>query len=635
MKMTKIFIKSLICFNALIAACVANGAENGRSRASMMSSNANASRMPTIPIVTMNTIGNPAVNIVSEPKEITSNDININPPTPTPPTPPVPPVPEPECADGGVANTDYTVAMCMNDLQLCVNGGGVEGGLHGLFNDMYFNNVLNGNVRICQSVVDKCLTVRKDCRNVFLNLKAVWATFRSRILWPEYYNFILYKTGLTPNQAQKTCIRLGGRWDAVAGDCIVCVKALNKNTPIKNNWLFGIAGDNRDAEACMSIGSSFTCNKDLFGFSLLNDTATVAATAIPGGAIVGGVIGGVSAKAKQNKLTNNPCESKDFRKKLGQQIQSSGNSKIVKSYLFEAGRTDAGGFNEEETAAIALADTFYNMDETTCNLVMDLYAKAALYDDAISACKADADLERIANNLPNNSDMSMSDLYMDNSGNVCYTHGSVTCVAAGGTTPQNIEDFNSKCLFVPLQLGFAVNNSDNPFCNHSGQCRNINQIENDLKRLRGVLNDIAVVTGDKNAPSVGKGILVGSTIGAATGGLATGIVALVESNNIRCVVGNNLASVALNKSYKIDSLKDFYVKNGFNLMDSVLANTPAVDKNSWAVACSEFQGNQDDCQNASVIYKHDNKREVVPYACSFVGSMCLVNEDIARLFGVQ
>jgi hypothetical protein len=184
-------------------------------------------------------------------------------------------------------------------------------------------------------------------------------------------------------------------------------------------------------------------------------------------------------------------------------------------------------------------------------------------------------------------------------------------------------------------LGFAVNNSDNPLCNHSGKCRNINQIENDLKRLRGVLNDITVVTGGKNAPSVGKGILVGSLIGATAGGAATGITAILESSNIKCRVGDNLGTVGLGKSYKIDSLKDFYVKRGLNVPDTVLAKTPVVDKNSWGVACSEFQGKKDDCQNASVIYTHDNKREVVSYACSYVGSMCLMNQDIAVLYGIE
>ena len=639
MKITKIFVKSLICFYALVAVCVANAAENGRGRASMMPSltGANASRMPTIPIVTMNTIGNPAVNIVTEPKEVTSNEIHI----PTPPTPPEPepdpdPQPTPECPDGGVANTDYTIAMCMNDLQFCVNGGGVEGGLHGLFNDEYFNSVLNGNLHICQSTVDKCLAVRVNCKNPFKNVHQVWWYFKTHILSPEYYNFVLYKTGLTPNQAQKTCVNIGGNWDPVTAECIVCVTALNKDIPIKNEWLFGIAGDRRDAQACMSTGSAFTCNKDLFGFSLLNDTATVAATAIPGGAIVGGVTGGLIAKGKQKKLTANPCESKDFRRNLGKQIQSSGNSKVVKSYLYAAGREEVtGNFDENSTKALMQGDNFYDMDQTTCNFVMDLYAKAALYEDAIDACKSDAELERIAGWLPKDSTMDMQDLYMDAKGNVCYTHGSVVCTPAGAVTQENVDDFNSKCLFVPLQLGFAVNNSDNPLCNHSGKCRNINQIENDLKRLRGLLNDITVVSGGKNAPSVGKGILVGSLIGATAGGAATGITAILESSNIKCRVGDNLGTVGLGKSYKIDSLKDFYVKRGLNVPDTVLAKTPVVDKNSWGVACSEFQGKKDDCQNASVIYTNDNKREVVSYACSYVGSMCLMNNDIAVLYGIE
>ena len=50
---------------------------------------------------------------------------------------------------------------------------------------------------------------------------------------------------------------------------------------------------------------------------------------------------------------------------------------------------------------------------------------------------------------------------------------------------------------------------------------------------------------------------------------------------------------------------------------------------------SEFQGKQEDCENASVLLRRDAKREVVPFACSYTGSMCLMNKDVADLYGIH
>lgn len=648
MKIKNLFTKS-VSLIVLGTVCFAvNAAENGRGRVSMMPNLVNASggasRMPVMPVVTINTIGNPAVHTVAEPHEINPGIVPT--PTPTPEPEPEPdPDPEPECEDGGVPNTAYTVDMCMTELQACVNSGGVEGGMHGLFNEEYFHGVLVGNLRICQNVIDKCLAIRVDCKNVYKNFKMVWLDFKIKVLQPEYYNFVLFKTGLTPNQARKTCINIGGRWDAVNADCIVCVTAYNKETPIKNSWLFGIAGDERAAEACMPTGSTFTCNKDLFGFSLMNDTATVAATAIPGGAIVGGTTGGIIAAAKQKKAMGDPCSSKDFRQRLGKQIQTSRNDKVLKTYLFSEGRDGAGDYSDtDEGHAKALLDNmdFYNMDKNTCDFIMGLYSKAKLYEDVMAACREDREIkyvsDLISSTVGDTTVIESGSVTLEANGQICYTESwtaSVNCVTPDQTVrDEAVQKFNRECMFIPLRLGLTVANENNPLCSHSGKCRTLEQTQNDLNRLRGLLNDIEVA-GYGKAPSVGKGILVGALTGAGVGGLATGITAIIEKSNISCRVQNGLGSVGLGKSFTIDSLKNWYVKRGLNLPDTVLANTPVVDKNSWGVACSEFQGKQDDCQNASIIYKHNNKREVVSYACMFVGSMCLMNTDVAALYGIQ
>ena len=218
---------------------------------------------------------------------------------------------------------------------------------------------MNG-MRLCQTQIDKCIRdVRVDCRNIYAATTDVWLDFNSRVIQPEYYNFVLRKTGLTPNQAENTCLLLdrntygesfaavsdrndvnteynkrvgaynearGGslsknnpqgvevnttgydgnrghyaRWDASKAECLVRVAAYNKDNLITNSWLFGVVGDDTPAEVWQKAGSTFTCNKDLFDMSLLNKTKTTAAVAVPGGAVLGAAIGAGAGAAAYNK----------------------------------------------------------------------------------------------------------------------------------------------------------------------------------------------------------------------------------------------------------------------------------------------------------------------------------------------
>ena len=300
-------------------------------------------RMPSMPILTIN------------PANLTTNTPATEPqpqPKPEPEPEPEPePQPTPECPDGGVRNSEYGVQNCMNDVLSCINNGALAGGLNDLFNEDMRNAIMNG-MGLCSIQVEKCMvSVRRDCKPVYRSIADVWVDFNSRKIQPEYYNFVLRKTGLTPNQAENTCLLLdvntygssfsavdngglttaeynkrvgaynnqsGGvliktnpqgaelnygnpgvdgarghyaRWDATTATCYLRVAAYNKDVQIKNSWLFGALGNDEPAEVWRAAGETFSCNKDLFGFSLLNDTSTAAVVGIGGGTLVGAGVG--------------------------------------------------------------------------------------------------------------------------------------------------------------------------------------------------------------------------------------------------------------------------------------------------------------------------------------------------------
>ena len=369
MKMFNLFGKSVVSVAVLATFCGANAAPNGRNggaEAQAGRASAMTMRMPTMPTVGLNTIGNPAVTTMNQPV------VNVVPaPGPTPePGPDPQPDPRPDCPDGGVKNSDYTVTACMNDVLQCINTGALQGGLHDMFNEDVRNSIMGG-MKLCQASIDKCITeVRVNCRNVYNESNDVWLDFNSRIIQPEYYNFVLRKTGLTPNQAENTCLLLDrntygssfaavsdnnavnteynqkvgayneslngtlskdnpqgvavntvgydgnrghyARWDATAGECLIRVAAYNKDKLITNTWLFGAVGNDKPAEVWQKAGATFTCNKELFDFSsLLNDTKTAAVIGVGGGAVLGGAIGAAAGAGVYNKKHNEYLESVD------------------------------------------------------------------------------------------------------------------------------------------------------------------------------------------------------------------------------------------------------------------------------------------------------------------------------------
>ncbi|MDW3024550.1 MAG: hypothetical protein R8N50_02575, partial [Alphaproteobacteria bacterium] len=317
-----------------------------------------ASRMPTMPTLPMNAVGNFSTNTPKgDGADVPGGSGGGSGGGDLPDEPDVPTVPE--CPDGGVRNSEYTIDDCMNDIQRCINDGALPNGMNNLFNEEVRHAVMNG-MGLCYTQVERCVDeVRRNCSNVYRSMADVWVDFNSRKVQPEYYNFVLRKTGLTPNQAENTCRLLDkntygpsfsavanegattaeynntvgaynrqeentlsktnpqgvqvndgntgvdgarghyARWDAENGTCLIRVAAYNKDKHISNSWLFGAVGDDTPAEVWKAAGETFTCDKDLFGFSLLNQTKTTAVVGVGGGTVLGASIGAMAGHGKR------------------------------------------------------------------------------------------------------------------------------------------------------------------------------------------------------------------------------------------------------------------------------------------------------------------------------------------------
>lgn len=239
----------------------------------------------------------------------------------------------------------YTVDNCMSDIDACVRGA-----LNGTINELYDADARSDlllNSGMCSSAINYCITnVMVNGRTVYQDAMDVWYDFNSRVIMPEYYDFVVRATGLSPAQAEYTCLLLdhatesgvsknligrvgmagpagwvsindmmtgNAKWDAAMAECHVRVGAYNKNNSITNSWLFGIAGDNRPAEVWKKTGDVFTCNKDLFGFGLMTNTKTAAVVGVGGGAVVGGATGAIIG---HNQKRDFSCDNSGDRANL-------------------------------------------------------------------------------------------------------------------------------------------------------------------------------------------------------------------------------------------------------------------------------------------------------------------------------
>ena len=663
-------------------------------------SNTSVARMPSMPTLPIISVGNVSTNVPTGGGTVP--DMPDNPDKPDNPDDPESPV-DPECPDGGVKNSAYTVDMCMDDVLRCVNNGALPNGLNNLFNEEVRHAVENG-MGLCISQVERCVSdVRRDCANVYRSAADVWIDFNSRKVQPEYYNFVLRKTGLTPNQAENTCRLLDkntygssfsavandgkttaeynqkvgayngqqgnmliksnpqgvkvndgnlgvdgsrghyARWDAESATCLIRVAAYNKDKHISNSWLFGAAGDDKPAEVWKAAGETFSCNKDLFGFSLMNDTSTVAVVGIGGGTVLGAGIGAIAGHGKREF----DCSRDKHRELLMQELKDGRAVGILNEYILND---------------VNIAQKSLSLD--SCNEVVELFDKYYQYETAIAECKdaeylysssitiemmfdttngEEAGVQAVAQVCVDNNHKTV-DACKNYLHQQCIAQGSIdackTWLTANNVSYTNVRETDKSlmegqdCTLKALNLEKLDPNSK-IYCSQSGKCITASNVETELRRLNTVfskdLTDL-MVNGEKS--NMAKSIGIGAAVGAGTGGLATAITAFVERNNINCRVGDGLEQVGFNKSHSIGTLKDFYVKWNLRVPDVVAPTATISDCQSWKNTCATF-GDLEQCADAQFNYKPAGAATttLVRSACIVSGSACIENYPVAKSYG--
>ena len=639
-------------------------------------------RMPTMPSMPNFSVGNISMDmpsIVPDTPDTPDNPDNPddpdepdNPDNPDDPDEPI----EPECPDGGVENSTYTIDNCMDDLLLCINSGALPGGLNDMFNDELRASIVNG-MNLCAPTVERCITdVRKDCTNVYRTAADVWTDFNSRKVQPAYYNFVLLKTGLTPHQAENTCKLLdvntygssfnavsnaggvtaeynigtgaynnqnGGllikrnpqgatlnygnsgvdgarghyaRWDAGTAECWVRVAAYNKDQQIKNSWLFGAVGNDQPAEVWRRAGDTFTCNRDLFGFSLMNQTNTAAVVGIGGGAVVGAGVGAIAGHGDRAF----DCSIEKHREMLTDLLK---NDNLI---------GDINALIDNPNTRLSNVDGV--MNQSQCNQVVELYEKFA--QGSTTFIKGQEQSYRMNITLTCGSDIQ-----------ACFDEHAKSCAAQGFTTIKQCQDYlNAQ---QPNCTGDLDSCKETFRAQHGlSDAVQINIIDRgtteysdgtppeEIQDLLRVFSNTDLVDLLKNGEesNMGKAIGIGAGVGAGAGGLATAITAFVERSNISCHVGDNLAQVGYNKSYAIESLKDFYVKWNLNLPDIVTPTGTATDCASWRRACNTVT-DLEQCASTQITYKPTDGSTVmqIPGACAVSGGVCMENYPVAKSHG--
>ncbi len=673
-----------------------------------------AARMPTMPTLPINSIGNNAVD-VDTPNVSDNNGGGGNggngggnngggdgnggkdkpgwpwkpgKPGDDKPGKPTKPDDDGKCRDGGVRDSEYTVDNCMNDILACVNNGALPNGLNDLFNEDLRNSIFNG-MNLCAPQVEKCVTtVRVDCDKVYNSPADVWWDFNSRKVQPEYYNFILRKTGLTPNQAENTCwlldrntygsafnavansgsttreynIGVGAfnsaqndtlsktnpmgarvntghtgvdgqrghyaRWDAATGTCLLRVAAYNKDTHITNSWLFGAAGDDRPAEVWRAMGDSFTCNKDMFGFSLMPKTNTAAVAGIGGGTLLGAGIGAIAGHG--NRAFD--CENNSAVRTLSDELRGT-NPAILNEYIMGGSIPATGNITPMQCREIVNLYGLYQQAATAQELCGDNGARLMT-----SSVDVQLAYTEIGGRYTDVEVIGVPDAYKPGiiaaveSAQPGLAEAQIRAIAmAEFDRQQAIVNENVKCDGRFIRLNQAMVAGDGIYCTSASGCQTYAELQREVARLKPIMDSLQVLRGEES--NILPSTLTGAAIGAGTGGLATAITAFIEKNNINCRVGDGLEQVGYGKSHSLGSLKDYYVKWNLRLPDTIMPTAMVTDCDSWKGACGTLLS-LEDCKNAWINYKpaKSNSTTLIRGACQSSGSVCIENRSVAKSY---
>ncbi|MBQ5700283.1 MAG: hypothetical protein IIV74_03245 [Alphaproteobacteria bacterium] len=665
------FVSAMLC--TADAVTTRGGASNART----VAGGAATARMPSMPTLPIISVGNISNNLPS------GGDDRPDVPPVGPDEPDVPDEPEEpgdtdksECPDGGVKNSEYTVEMCMNDVLRCINNGALPNGLNDMFNEELRHAIVNG-MGLCAVHVEKCVTeVRRDCENVYRSAADVWIDFNSRKVQPEYYSFVLRKTGLTPNQAENTCRLLDkntygssftavdnagrtteeynqkigaynsqrentlikknpqgvkvndgnpgvdgarghyARWDAATATCLIRVAAYNKDKHISNSWLFGAVGDDTPAEVWKAAGESFSCNKDLFGFSLLNDTRTVAVVGVGGGTLVGAGVGAIAGHGARSF----DCSRDNHREMLMGHLK---NGRVV------------GILNEYIIEDVDIKQNVLSKD--ACDEIVELFDKYYQYETAIKECRKSGVTEIV--NLTVTIEETVTEEGAgagtgNANSNMDQEAASVLAASVASQAQNAIAGKLDNCLFDTFNLD-KMDPDKSIYVAAFGKTMNAAQVARELQRLDSVFGEDfsdLMINGEKS--NIGKSVAIGAAVGAGTGGLATAITAFVERNNISCHVGDGLEQVAFGKSHTIDTLKDFYVKWNLRVPDVVAPTATISDCKSWKNTCATF-ADLEQCENAQFNYKPAgaSTTTLIRSVCAVSGSACIENYPVAKSYG--
>lgn len=695
-------VSAIVCFNGVNAApsrSLMGTSDTGAGRAATTTA-----RMPTMPTMSINTIGTHAISGVTLPTNTAPT------PTPTPePNPGPQPTPSADCPDGGVRNSDFTVQMCMDSIFACINGGALPNGINTLFNEDLRNSIFNG-MGVCASEVDACIrNVRIDCENVYNSAQDVWLDFNSRVVQPQYYDFVLRKTGLTPNQAENVCGLLdkntygksfaavsasgnvtseynntinaynenGGtkpqpqgatvnttangnltgvdgerghyaRWDATNAVCKVRVAAYNKNDLITNKWLFGALGDDKAAEVWQDAGSTFTCNKDLFDFSLMNDTHTAAVVGMGGGTLLGAGIGALAGHGARDFDCNNSTARSDLLKELN---KNSKNIAVVNKYL----KQEISGTNLSEEQCESVVDLYnrYMLAKKAKDMCAPTKGACSIPLDGSDGSKITVQLGDDCSGYKGDTD---SDLFR-------FENGKIQVRASASDGWNNLSEGNtdankaayaqleqcmkackenryastqSNCSFHTLVNGgvsFTSDDWNKAVCDGGvATCVEKSVIESQIDELDKIFAKGTVLQGQESNRL--KTTLTGAGIGLGAGGVATAITAFVERNNISCHVGDGLNTVGFGKSFTIDTLKEFYVKWNLRVADSISPTARVTSCKDWINTCGMYT-TEEECRAVAINYQAPGRTTTTTIrgACRMAGSVCVENRATAVSFG--